>query len=113
MMNRVRLFQFNEVIDNNFLSLKGSIAIPTHVKRIVGICPTLQNGTGILSIYNEKTNEEILNQLQIADDNQNWDAKNYPILNFPDCNNMKYILRLLDTDNTKTCVLRLSISYQN
>lgn len=110
-MQRVRIFQFNEVIDNNFLSSKGSIVVPTNVKKVVGICPTLQNGVGILSIYNEKTNEELCNQLMIADDNQNWDAKNYQILNFPECNNLKYILRLLQTDIRKSCILKISISY--
>lgn len=110
-MTRARLHQFNKVIDNNYLSSKDSIIVPTNVDNIVAICPTLTNGIGILSIYNEKTNAELLNQVLIADDNENWDAKNIPILNFPKGNNLFYILRLLNSDINKRCELKLTFTY--
>lgn len=110
-MKRARLHQFNKTIDNNYLSSKDSIMLPTNVNNIVALCPTLQNGTGYLSVFNEKTNEELLNQVLISDDNQNWDAKNIPILNFPQDCNLFYVLRLINTDNTRKCVLKISITY--
>lgn len=110
-MKRARLHQFTKVIDNNYLSSKDSIMLPTNVDNIVAICPTIQNGTGIISIYNEKTNDELLNQVLISDDNQNWEQKNIPILNFPKECNLFYVLRLIQTDNTRRCVLKISITY--
>ncbi len=110
-MGRVRIFQFNKDIDNNFSSSKDSIMIPTNVKKVVAICPTLQNGIGIISIYKEESNEEVLNQVTIADDNLNWMDKNIPIL--VDCagENLFYVLRILDSNINKKCELKLSISY--
>ena len=111
-MGRIRIHQFNKTIDNDFTSSKDSIMIPTNVKKVVAICPTLQNGTGILSIYKEESNEEVLNQVTISDDNLNWKDKNIPIL--VDCGgeNFFYVLRLLDSNINKRCELKLSISYE-
>ena len=108
---RQRVYLYNVVVDNTYESKHDSIVLPTNVKKIVSICPNLVNGMGYISIFNEKTNEQLLNQVIAADDNEHWNVKNIPVLNLPEANNLYYTLRLIESDLTKECMLKVYVTY--
>lgn len=108
---RVKLYNIS--IDNNFTSQDGSIVLPHEVKRIVAICADMVNGTGLLSIYNEKTNEQLLNQHRADDSIRHFNKKNFQLLSYPEGSNLKYTFKLLESDPNYKCELKLIITYEH
>ena len=95
----VRLFGYSLVLDKSKRIFKDSIALPSQVSEITGICAYLDNGTehgchGYLSLYNEKSNEQIINTLRIANDKGNFNDKLVYVANFPNKNNISYTFEL-------------------
>ena len=72
------------------------------------------NGAGLLSIYNEKNNEQLLNQQLAADDNQLFNKKVIPLVSYPEGGNLRYNFNLLpDTSITsRVCRLKIYIKYE-
>lgn len=91
---------------------KDSIIVPSEVHEIVQICPNITNGAAFLSVYNEKTNEQILNSMRIANDKVGYNFKAVDVVNFPDYNNLNYILKIIDTDIEQDCWLKILIAYK-
>jgi len=110
-MERTKVFLYNAKIDNTYLDRKDSIVLPTNVCQIRAICANLTNGTGYISLFNEKTNEQILNQRLISNDKKHWNIKNTPVYSTPENNNLSYVLRLIDTDPERVCRLKVYITY--
>lgn len=111
MQPRTKLFLYNVKIDNTFMDRIDSIVLPTNVCQITAVCANLTNGSGYLSIFNEKTNEQILNQRFVAHDKKHFNVKNTPCYSTPENNNLSYVLRLIDTDPDKICRLKIYITY--
>lgn len=111
-MPRRRVYLHNEEVDNNYANKTGSIVLPYNVRRIVGICPNMVNGAGFLSIYNENSNEQLINQYAIADDNIHWNKKNIPLVAYPERSNLRYNLVLTDSSIGKECRLKVYITYE-
>lgn len=110
-MERTKLFLYNVKIDNTYTDRKDSIVLPTNVCQITAVCANLTNGSGYLSLFNEKTNEQILNQRHIANDKKHFNKKNLPVYSTPENNNLSYVLRLIETDPEKVCRLKIYITY--
>jgi hypothetical protein len=107
MKKRVHLY--NTIINTSFSDKKDSIVLPTNAKKIVSICPNITRGAGYISVINEKTNEQLLTQTYISDDNQHWNEKNVPVLNFPEANNLFFVFRMIDKERSRRGVCRLKI----
>ncbi len=103
-----------EVIDNNYTSASGFVVLPSEIKRIVAIVPDMTNGMGFLSIYNDVTNEQVLNSVKVDDRNVHINKKMIPCTNYPDGNNFKYSLRMIEgySDNSKITKLSIILIYE-
>lgn len=118
MLERTRLFGYQKVLDTSKSSFKDSIALPSEVDEIVEICAYVKNGVnydchGFLSLYNEKTNEQILNTLRIANDKKHFNYKTVPVVNFPQKNNLNYVFELgRGVDKRAECKLGILIKYK-
>lgn len=94
-----RLFGYRLTLDKSKRIFKDSIALPSQVSEIVGICAYVDNGTehgcyGFLSLYNEKSNEQIINTLRIANDKGHFNDKLVYVANFPNKNNLNYVFEI-------------------
>ena len=107
-----KVFMYTANVDNNYTSLQDSIVLPTNVRRIVSICPNMVNGMGFLSIYVENTNDQLLNSVKVEDDNVHFNKKNIPLFCYPERSNLNYNLRLVNSDVSKPCKLKVFITYE-
>lgn len=112
-MEQRRVYLYNTLLDTDYSDKRDSIVLPTNVKKIISICPNLTKGVGYLSVINEKTNDILLNQVRISDDNGHWNEKNIPVLNYPEANNLFYVFRMIDgdTERQNECRLKIYVSY--
>lgn len=111
-MARLRTILFKKTIDNNYTADRDSIVVPSNVRRIVSICPCIVNGEGFISVFTETNEECLLNQMSIADNNAHFNKKNIEIFTLVDACNMYYVLELSNTDTTKSCILKILITYE-
>lgn len=111
-MTRKRTHLFQKTIDNNYLSDKGSIVLPSNVRRILSICPNMVNGCGFVSIFTETNEECLVNQMQVADDNAHFNTKNFEVFTIVDSCNLYYVFELTETDIDKPCTLKILITYE-
>lgn len=95
----IKLFGYQKVLDKSKRTFKDSIPLPSQVSEIVGICAYVDNGTehgcyGYLSLYNEKSNEQIINTLRVANDKGHFNDKLVYVASFPKKNNINYTFEL-------------------
>lgn len=112
-MEQTRVYLYQTTLDTAYTDKKDSIVLPTNVKKVVGICPNLTRGMGYISVINEKTNDILVNQARVLDDNAHWNEKNIPVLNRPEANNLFYVFRMINGENERKndCVLKIYVSY--
>ncbi len=110
-MTHRRIFNFQKAIDNNYMSDKGSVVLPSNVRRIVSICPNMVNGKGFVSIFSEIDEECLLNQMGVADDNAHFNKKNIEVFSFIN-SNLYYVLQLTETDISQPCTLKIFVTYE-
>ena len=111
-MSKLRTILFNRTIDNNYTSDKNSIVVPSNVRKIVGICPNMVNGSGFISIFTENNEECLINQMRISDDNAHFNKKNVEVFTIVNSSNMYYVFNLVNTDIKKPCRLKIIITYE-
>ena len=118
MAERTRLFGFHKVLDTSKSTFKDSIPLPSDVEEITEICAYVKNGTnylchGFLSLYNEKTNEQILNTLKVSNDKKHFNYKSVYVVNFPQKNNLNFVFELgRGVDKRSECKLGILIKYK-
>lgn len=115
--NVERLFAYNKVINSNFSIMKDSITVPSCVREIIEICAYIDNGTnhsvrGFLSIFNEKTNEQLLNSTLINNDKRHYNQKRVVTHHFPRRNNMSFVLDMAAIDKTQPLRLVILFKYR-
>lgn len=109
----MRRYLFQKEIDNNYNTDKGSIPLPSEVHKIRRICPDMVNGSGFISIFNEKDDECILNQFPIADDNEHINKKDIDIYATINGDNLYYVFELVSVDDpSKESELKILITYE-
>ncbi|MBQ3691089.1 MAG: hypothetical protein II937_14670 [Bacteroidales bacterium] len=112
-MERTRVYLYQTTFNTSYTDKRDSIVLPTNVKKVVGICPNLTRGTGYISVVNEKTNDILVNQARVSDDNGHWNEKNIPVLNRPEANNLFYVFRMINGEKERKndCVLKIYVTY--
>ena len=103
-------FAYNKAVNQRLSTFKDSIPVPSDVYRIKEVAAYLDNGDyhkccGYLSLYNEKTNEQLLNTHRISNDKQPYKFKKVDVLDFPHKNNLNFVLRITDADKLQECRL--------
>lgn len=112
-----RLYSYNKVVNSNFSVFKDSIAIPTRIKRITQVCAYLANGDnhtcrGFLSLYNEDTNEQIVNTIRINNDKRHYNYKAIRVNCEPEGSNFNFVMNMSNVDKTQECRLVILMKYQ-
>ncbi|MBR2103774.1 MAG: hypothetical protein IJ933_00610 [Bacteroidales bacterium] len=112
MKNNRRLYNFSKPIDNTYSCDKDFVPLPSRAKRIVGVCPKLINGKGFISVFREADKFPILTDMLVKDDPQPFGRINVDTNIETLKNNVRYVLRLDETDISKNCYLHLYIIYE-
>lgn len=107
-----RIYNFPKTIDNRKTCDKDFVALPSRAKRIVGICPHLINGKGFISVIREIDEFPIVSEYLANDKVQPFERKNIETDIETLHNNVRYVLRLVETDVKKNCYLHLLITYE-
>lgn len=111
-----RLFAYNKAVNPSFSQFKDSIFVPSCAREIVEICAYIENGDnhnarGFLSVFNEKTNQQLLNQVYIANDKRHYNKKRIQVHNVPARNNLSYVLSTMGLDKSQPVKLVILLKY--
>lgn len=110
------MFAYSKDFNPSLAILKDSIPVPKRVKKIVKVCAYIDNGDnhdcrGFLSIYNEKTNEQLINTARINNDKRHFNFKAIHVLNYPQGNNLNFVMNFSNCDSMQKSVLHILLKY--
>ena len=112
-----RMYSYNKAINSSYSVVKDSISLPSCIREIIEICAYIDNGNnhaarGYLSLFNEKTNEQILNSVEIRNNKKHYNSTKIIVRSRPEHNNLSLVLKLEAIDSTQQCRLVILIKYR-
>lgn len=111
-----RLFSYNKSINPKFSVFKDSIPCPSSVREIIEIVAYVDNGEnqncyGFLSIFNEKTKEQLLNGAYVNNDKRHYNKKRIQVHHVPRGNNLDFVLNTAGLRTDEACHLVILLKY--